>query len=323
VALATENPPASALTGSGRGAAADKGFRVAALVAGLTILGILGAIAVSTTQKAWPAFAKEGLSFVFTDNWNPSQEHFGALALIYGTIVVSLIAVVIAVPVSIGIALFVTEVASRRFRPAITTVMDLLAAIPSVVFGLWGFLYLRPHLKDGYNWVADHGASIPIVNSIFGTSLSGQSFMTAGLIVALMIVPIITSITREVFLTVPRNDKDGALALGATRWEMVKGVVLPHSTSGITAAVMLGLGRAMGETIAIALVIGASPQIVTNVFSQGEAMPSQIARQLNESTGDFQAALIGLGVLLFALTIIVNVAARGLVTRFERRAQGG
>jgi phosphate transport system permease protein len=147
--------------------------------------------------------------------------------------------------------------------------------------------------------------------------------MTAGLIVALMIVPIITSITREVFLTVPRNDKDGALALGATRWEMVKGVVLPHSTSGITAAVMLGLGRAMGETIAIALVIGASPQIVTNVFSQGEAMPSQIARQLNESTGDFQAALIGLGVLLFALTIIVNVAARGLVTRFERRAQGG
>ena len=323
MAQATINrEPGSALTTSGRGATADKAFRYAALGAGLSILFILGAIAVSTTQKAWPAFAKAGLSYVFTDNWNPNQGDFGALAFIYGTVVVSLIAVVVAVPVSIGIALFVTEVAPRRWRGGITTIIDLLAAVPSVVFGLWGFLVLRPQLKDMYNWIADHVSSIPIVNKVFDTSLSGQSFMTAGLIVALMITPIITSITREVFLTVPRNDKDGALALGATRWEMIKGVVLPHSSGGITGAVMLGLGRAMGETIAIALVIGASPQIVPNLFAQGEAMPSVIARNLNESSGDFQAALIGLGVLLFVITIAVNMAARRLVSTFDRTLKG-
>ena len=314
--------PGSALTSSGRGATADATFRYVALGAGLTILFILGGIAVSTTQKAWPAFAKTGLAYIYSDNWNPNTGHFGAAAFIYGTVVVSIIAVVVAVPVSIGIALFVTEVAPRRLRSAITTMVDLLAAVPSVVFGLWGFLVLRPVLKDLFNWIADQVHSVPIVNKVFGPSLSGQSFMTAGLIVALMITPIITSISREVFLTVPRNDKDGALALGATRWEMVKGVVLPHSSGGITGAVMLGLGRAMGETIAIALVIGASPQIVANLFAQGEAMPSVIARNLNESSGDYQAALIGLGVALFVLTIGINMAARRMVSAFDRSLKG-
>ena len=312
----------SALTTSGRGAAADAAFRYVALLAGLTILAVLGGIAVSTTQKAWPAFAKAGLSYVFSDDWNPGTGHFGTLSFIYGTFVVSVIAVLVAVPVSIGIALFVTEVAPRRLRSAITTIVDLMAAVPSVVFGLWGFLVLRPVLKDFFNWIAERVHPIPVVSSILGPSLSGQSFMTAGLIVALMIVPIITSISREVFLTVPRNDKDGALALGATRWEMIKGVVLPHSSGGITGAVMLGLGRAMGETIAIALVIGASPQIVTNLFAQGEAMPSVIARNLNESSGDYQAALIGLGVALFVLTIGINIAARRLVSTFDRALKG-
>jgi phosphate transport system permease protein len=321
VAAAADNPE-RALTTSGQGTAADRTFRFIALAAGLMVLFILGAIAVSTTQKAWPAFAKAGLSYVFSDHWDPNAAKFGALAFIYGTFVVSIIAVVVAVPVSVGIALFVTEVAPRRVRGAITTVMDLLAAVPSVVFGLWGFLVLRPQLKDLYNWIADHVSSVPVLHTIFGPSLSGQSFMTAGLIVALMIVPIITSITREVFLTVPRNDKDGALALGATRWEMIKGVVLPHSSGGITGAVMLGLGRAMGETIAIALVIGASPQIVGNLFAQGEAMPSVIARNLNESSGDYQAALIGLGVTLFVLTIAINIAARRLVSTFDRALKG-
>jgi len=323
VAQATiDRKPGDTLTSTGRGAAADTVFRYAALGAGLSILLILGGIAVSTTQKAWPAFAKAGLSYVFTDNWNPNTGDFGALSFIYGTIVVSLIAVIVAVPVSVGIALFVTEVAPRRWRGLLTTVIDLLAAVPSVVFGLWGFLVLRPQLKDLFNWIADKVHDVPVVHSVLGPSLSGQSFMSAGLIVALMITPIITSITREVFLTVPRNDKDGALALGATRWEMIKGVVLPHSSSGVTGAVMLGLGRAMGETIAIALVIGASPQIVPNLFAQGEAMPSVIARNLNESTGDYQAALIGLGVVLFVLTILVNIAARHLVARFDQSLKG-
>ena len=321
MAVATEKSD-GALTASGRGARADTAFRFVALAAGLTILFILGAIVVSTTQRAWPAFAREGVSYITSDDWNPNQGKFGALAFIYGTFVVSVIAVVLAVPVSVGIALFTTEVAPRRLRSTVTTVMDLLAAVPSVVFGLWGFLVLRPYLKDIYNSIADFVNPVPVLNTVFGPSLSGQSFMTAGLIVALMITPIITSITREVFLTVPRNDKDGALALGATRWEMIKGVVLPHSSSGVSGAVMLGLGRAMGETIAIALVVGGSPQIVANLFGQGEAMPSVIAHNLNESSGDYQAALIGLGVALFVLTVIINMAARALVSTFDRSLKG-
>ena len=293
----------------------DTLFSNGAKVAGYLVLVILAAIAVSTTTKAWPAFRSEGVGFFLSDNWVPSQGHFGARAIIYGTLVVSAIALVVAVPLSIGIALFITELAPRRIRSSITTVMDVLASVPSVVFGLWGFLILRPDLKDFYNGVADAVSGIPVLRSVFGESLSGQSFMTAGLIVGLMIVPIITSIVREVFQTVPINEKHGALALGSTRWEMIRGVVFPHSTGGVVGAVMLGLGRAMGETIAVALVIGASPQITANLFGQGEAMPSVIARNLNEASGNYRAALIGLGVGLFALTILINISARLLVKR--------
>ncbi|MEY2403859.1 MAG: phosphate transport system permease protein, partial [Acidimicrobiaceae bacterium] len=204
MALATNEKSDSALTRNGRGAGADKAFRAVALGAGLTTLVVLAAIVISTTQRAWPAFAKMGLSYLTSSDWNPNQGKFGALAFIYGTFVVSVVAVVVAVPVSIGIALFVTEVAPRRLRSVITTVMDLLAAVPSVVFGLWGFLVLRPHIKDVFNSIADLVHPVPVLNRIFGPSLSGQSFMTAGLIVGLMITPIITTITREVFLTVPR-----------------------------------------------------------------------------------------------------------------------
>jgi phosphate transport system permease protein len=227
-----------------------------------------------------------------------------------------------AVPVSIGIALFVTEVSPRRYRTAITTVIDLLAAVPSVVFGLWGFQVLRVNLPHAYDAVANTIGQIPLLDHVFKKDSTGLSFMTAGLILGLMITPIITSVTREVFLTVPRNDKDGALALGATRWEMIRSVVLPHSSGGLTGAVMLGLGRAMGETIAVALTIGASPRIVANLFGQGEAMPSVIARNLNESSGTFRAALIGLGVVLFVLTIVINVAARRAVVIVDRRLKG-
>jgi phosphate transport system permease protein len=311
-----------ALIGRRGAAVGDKTFKGLALTAGLVVLVILGLIAITTTQRAWPAFSHAGLSFFTSDVWNPNKDEFGARAFIYGTVVVSVVAILIAVPISLGIALFVTEVAPRRIRAAVTTVMDLLAAVPSVVFGLWGFLVLRPKLNDIYNSIHDAVHGVPVLRTVFGPSASGQSFMTAGLIVGLMITPIITSITREVFLTVPRNDKDGALALGATRWEMIRDVVLPHSSGGVVGAVMLGLGRAMGETIAIALVIGASPQIVANLFAQGEAMPSAIARYLNESSGTFQAALIGLGVTLFFLTIAVNIGARQLVKVMDRRLRG-
>ncbi len=301
---------------------ADRGFGWLALGAGFLVLVILFGIALAMTVKALPAFQEAGLSFLFSDTWDPNANEFGALAFIYGSVVISLIALIMAVPVSVGIALFVTEVAPRRARSATMTVLDLLAAIPSVVFGLIAFITLRPPLKDLYNWIADAVADIPVLHTIFGPSQSGMSFMTAALILALMITPIITSITREVLSTVPDGEKGGALALGATRWEMIRGVVIPHSFGGIVGAVMLGLGRALGETIAVVLVIGASPQIVANLFAPGEAMPSAIARNLNESSGTYQAALIGLGVVLFGLTIIINMSARGIVTRVERRMRG-
>lgn len=310
------------LAGDRHAARPDRWFRAGARAAGYLVLVILAAIAVSTTVKAWPAIRTEGAGLLFRDDWVPSKGRFGGFSILYGTLVISAIGLVVAVPLAIGIALFVTELAPKRLRAWITTVMDVLASVPSVVFGLWGFLILRPHLKDVFNSIADAVSGIPVLRSIFGPSLSGQSFMTAGLIVGLMIVPIITSIVREVFRTVPVNEKNGALALGSTRWEMIRGVVFPHSTGGIVGAVMLGLGRAMGETIAVALVIGASPQITSNLFAQGEAMPSVIARNLNEASGTYQAALVGLGVGLFVLTIAINVSARLLVRRVDRATKG-
>jgi len=317
--LQVDNPLAK--VGSGRGVRADRAFRFAARAAGLTVLVILAGIAVSTTQRAWPAFSSAGLDYFTTTKWNPNEDQFGILPFVYGTVVISFIGILIAVPVSIGIALFVTEVAPRRLARAINTVMDVLAAVPSVVFGLWGFLVLRPHLRDVFNSISDGVSGVPVLGSLFGRS-SGSSFMSAGLILGVMIVPIITSISREVLRTVPLNDRNGALALGATRWEAIRGVVLPHSFGGLVGAAMLGLGRAMGETILVALVIGASPQIVANLFAQGEAMPSIIARNLNEAQGLHQAALIGLAVVLFVLTIVVNVAARRSVSAIDRRMKG-
>jgi phosphate transport system permease protein len=305
-----------------RGRAADEGFRLLTLAAGLTVLVVLVLIAGSTLSNAWPAFREAGLSFFTSKEWIPNENKFGALSFIYGTGVVATVAVLIAVPVSVGIALFVTEVAPLRLRSVVIAVMDLLAGIPSVVFGLWGILVLAPNVASLYNSFSRAVDGIPVLTTLFDGTQTGRSFFTAGLILAVMITPIITSVTREVFRTVPANDKDGALALGATRWEMIKGVVLPHSVGGMVGATMLGLGRAMGETIAVALVVGATPQITANLFSTGDTMPSVIAFQFGEASGVHRSALIALGVALFALTIVVNVSARMIVRRVETRLRG-
>jgi phosphate transport system permease protein len=199
-----------------------------------------------------------------------------------------------------------------------------MAAVPSVVFGLWGLLVLAPNLTGLYDHISSAVASIPVLKTLLARGPSGQSYFTAGLVLALMITPIITSLTREVFRTVPRNDKEGALALGATRWEMITGVVLPHSTGGIVGAVMLGLGRAMGETIAVALLIGGNARVFHSLFGPGDAMPSVIARNLGESSiyPYYREALIGLGVTLFALTIVVNIVGRRVVGRLDQRLRG-
>src|SRR3954468_11635366 len=200
---------------------ADQSFRGLALAAGLFILVILALIAITATQKALPAFRSQGLSYFTSKKWIPNEDKFGALAFIYGTLVVSVIAVIFAVPVSVGIALFVTETAPKRMRPLVTGMMDLLAAVPSVVFGLWGILVLAPNIKGLYNGVSSGVNSIPILTTIFNGSRSGHAYFTAGLILAIMITPILPPLPREVFATVPENGKNGAYALGATRWDMI------------------------------------------------------------------------------------------------------
>jgi len=309
------------LTVPGRGTRADKIFRYIALGAGALVLVVLLLIAIVTTQRAWPAFTELGFSYFLGTEWIPSEGEFGILPLVWGTVLVSFIAIVISVPISIGIALFVTEMAHRKVRSFVITVIDVLAAVPSVVFGLWGFFYLIPPFQSAFNWFSDLVSGIPVINAIFGTS-TGSSFASAGIVLALMITPIVTVVSREVFLTVPENDRAGALALGATRWEMIRGVVFPHSTGGLTGAVMLGLGRAMGETVAVALLIGAVPRLSIDVFGVGETMPAQIFRNLSEADDLFRAALIGLGVCLFVLTIAINISARKVVVLVDRRSRG-
>jgi phosphate transport system permease protein len=297
-------------------------FQILALAAGLLVLAILVLIAVSTSQQASSWFSHEGLSGVFSTTWNPATNKFGSLTFVYGTALTSVIAIIIAVPLSLGIALLLTEVVSRRWSRPIVYVIDLLAVVPSVVWGLWGILVLAPWLQKIYTSIGSGVKGFPVLGSLFGPPVSGASFFTAGLILAFMVTPIITSLSREVIATVPAIDREGAYALGATRWEMIRGAVWPHSQSGIVGAILLGLGRAMGETIAAALVIGSSPQITSHLFAPGYSMPSVIADQFGEASGVFRAALIGLGVLLFALTIIINVIARTAVGRSVRRSRG-
>jgi phosphate transport system permease protein len=298
---------------------ADRAFRLIVLCCGLVVLMVLALIAISTTQQAWPAFREAGLGFFTKNDWNPSADHFGALAFIYGTVVSSVIALVLAVPVSIGIALFLTDLAPRKLRRPVSYIVDLLAVVPSVVYGLWGILVLAPFIQGPYGSISRSVGDVPLLGWLFGGQVSGKSLFTGGLILAMMITPIITAITREVFETVPRGQKEAALALGATRWEMIRASVLPHGRGGVVGAVMLGLGRAMGETIALALVIGSSPQITRHLFGPGDAMAAVIANQFGEASGTFRAALIGLGVALFAVTIVVNLSARVIVTRAEAK----
>jgi phosphate transport system permease protein len=292
----------------------DRTFQIITLAAGLLVLVILVLIAFSTTQQALPWFKAEGWG-IFGKTWNPATNQFGALAFIYGTALTSLIALLMAVPVSVGIALLLTEVVPYRLARPIVYVIDLLAVVPSVVWGLWGILVFAPWIQHIYTKIGSAVTGIPVLENLFGPPTSGASFFTAGVILAFMITPIVTSLSREVIATVPAIDKEGAYALGATRLEMIQGAVWPHSKGGIVGAVLLGLGRAMGETIAAALVIGSSATITSHVFAPGDSMPAVIANQFGEASGTFRAALIGLGVLLFAFTIIINVIARTIVGR--------
>ncbi|HEY1811804.1 MAG TPA: phosphate ABC transporter permease subunit PstC [Kofleriaceae bacterium] len=314
---------ASQLDLRGTGDGADRAFRWLAIGAAALVLLILGLIAITMTERSSSVFGKMGLDFFTSKRWAPPDGQFGGLSFIWGTLYTSAIAIALAVPISMGVSLFITQLAPRWLKMPLVYVLDLLAVIPSVVFGLWGVLTLAGPIQHFYMHVHNAVGGIPVLGSIFGDSPQGRSFMTAGIILAVMITPIITSLAREVIETTPQNEKEAALALGATRWEMIRGAVIPHSKGGITGAVMLGLGRAMGETIAAALVIGSSiGQISLNVFSAGNSMPAVIANEWGEADEIHKSALIALAVVLFVITIIVNVVASTIVRRSMARSRG-
>jgi phosphate transport system permease protein len=251
------------------------------------------------SNRALPVLRQMGTDFFTTIRWSPPDVLFGALPFIFGTLFTAAIAVAIAVPISLGVALFITQVAPPWLKKPMVYLVDLLAVVPSVVFGLWGVLVLSQHFE------------------------LGRSFLTAGIILAIMIIPIITSLSREVMETTPPADKEGALALGSTRWEMIGAAVLPHSAGGLVGAVMLGLGRAMGETIAAALVIGSALGRVTlNPFAPGNSMPAVIANEWGEADTMHKSALIALAVTLFVITIAVNLVATAIVQRSMKRSRG-
>nr|WP_245679224.1 phosphate ABC transporter permease subunit PstC [Actinomadura hibisca] len=293
----------------------DKIFLHAARGSGILVLVIMAAIAVFLVWKAIPALQRNEASFLTAQDWDPNATppKFGIAQLAFGTVMSSLLALLMATPVAIGIALFISFYAPRRLASGLGYVVDLLAAVPSIIYGLWGLLVLAPHmegiskaLNTALGWIPLFGGDSPGKNSIF----------TAGVVLAIMILPIISSISREVFVQVPRANVEAALALGATRWEMIRLSVLPYGRSGMVGAAMLGLGRAMGETIAVAMVLTFVPGINLHLLEDGgSTFAANIAKSFGEATDTGRGALIASGLVLFVITLVVNMAARAVVAR--------
>jgi phosphate ABC transporter permease protein PstC len=265
-------------------------------------------------DQAGPSISKFGIfNFAFRNDWDVSRNIYGAAPLLVGTLITSGIALLLGVPIAVAAALYVTELCPRRLRAPLTILLELLAAVPSVVYGLWGVFVLIPKLRPAEHWFGKTFDFLPFV----GPNVAGPNYFIAGLILAIMILPIVSAITREVMATVPADNKEAALALGATRWEMIRTAILPYSRAGITGAAMLGLGRAIGETIAVTLVIGNAPTIGKQIFDQGYSLAAVIANEFGEAANVpiHRAALIEAGLVLFVLTLIVNGIARWVVTR--------
>jgi phosphate transport system permease protein len=291
----------------------DRALRYGLTGLSALILALIVYFFVRLLGEARPAFAKEGvLGFVFGNDWNVSAEQFGALPLLVGTLITSGLALVIGVPVAVATALYATELCPLRLRGPLMVLVELLAAVPSVVYGLWGIFYLAPKLQPAEQWVADRLSGIPFIG---GGTATIPNYFVAGLVLAIMILPIVSAISREVMATVPADHKEAALGLGATRWEMIRTAVLPYCRSGIVGGAMLGLGRAIGETIAVTILIGDAPQLGRHLFGQGYSLAAVIANEFGEATGLHRSALFAAGLVLFVLTLLVNTAARVLVRR--------
>jgi phosphate transport system permease protein len=294
----------------------DRIFYVAVLSCGLCVLGLVGVIVYQLVTKSalsWHAF---GWKFFFRSEWDPVNEQFGAWPFVYGTLVSSLLALVLAVPLAVGVAVFITEMCPRWLKGALAFTTELLAAIPSVIYGLWAIFVMVPLLRE---YVEPFLARSLGWTGLFEGTPYGIGMLAAGIILAIMVVPIISSITREVMTAVPQQQREAVLALGATRWEMIRTGVLRNARAGIMGGVILGLGRALGETMAVTMVIGNRPEIARSLFAPGYTMASVIANEFSEATSDtYLSALVEVGLALFLVTIIVNIMAQLLVWSVTR-----
>jgi len=301
---------------------ADSSFRVMTLGAALVVLALLVGVAVSLFIGAWPAFSHFGIGFLFSDSWSPPKERFGAAAAIYGTVVTAIIAMVIGVPVGMGIAVFLTELCPPTLRRPIGIAIELLAGIPSIIYGIWGVYYFKPFMQAYLQpFLISTLGAIPGVGALFAGPPLGYGIFTAGLVLAVMILPFVTAISRDVFETVPTVLKEAAYGVGATTFEVVGSIVIPYTRVGVIGGVMLALGRALGETMAVTFVIGNATHISTSILSQGTTISAMIANQFADADpGLFTSSLLALGFILFIITFLVLAAARFMLSRLEVKA---
>jgi len=304
------------------GAIGDFLFRHLTFLFALLVLLILGGVIVALIDGALPALRTFGVSFLFSDVWNPVTEKFGALAPIYGTLVTSAIAMLVGIPVAFGIAVFITEICPGWLKRPLATMIELLAAIPSIIYGIWGLFVFAPFVQQYIqpNLIASLG-QIPGFGALFAGPPLGIGVLTAGFILAIMVLPFISSIMRDVFETVPAILKESAYGLGATRSEVVRQIVLPYTRIGVVGGIMLGLGRALGETMAVTFVIGNAHRISVSILQPGTTISASLANEFTEAVGDlYLSSLIALGFILFVITFIVLAIAKMMLLRLEHRA---
>lgn len=311
-------------SGSGigrRGVAADAVFREVTRAAALLVLALAVAILLVLLVQAWPAFRQFGWHFFTGSEWDPSHQKFSALTSIFGTLVTSAIAMVIAVPVSFGIALFIAELAPAWLRRPVSTAVELLAAIPSIIYGMWGLFVFAPLFGQYVQpWITAHLGAWPLVGALFQGPPMGIGIFTAGLILAIMVIPFISSVMRDMFQLVPTVLKESAYGVGCTTWEVAWHVVLPYTRVGVVGGIMLGLGRALGETMAVTFVIGNSHTIGASLFDAGNTISSTLANEFTEAVGEtYTSSLIALGLILFVITFVVLALAKLMLMRMAAR----
>jgi phosphate transport system permease protein len=299
----------------------DAAFRFLTLLCAAVVLVLLGGVVMMLAVGATPAWQAFGIGFLFDQRWNPVTETFGGLAPIYGTLVVSLIAMLIAIPLGLGIALFLSELCPASMRSPIGIAIEMLAGIPSIIYGIWGLFVLAPLLQATVQPVLIATfADVPLLSSLFAGPPYGIGVLTAGLILAIMVLPFIACVSRDVFAATPPLLKEAAYGVGATRWEVARSVVLPYARAGVIGAILLGLGRALGETMAVTFVIGNANRLSASLLAPGTTISASIANEFTEAVGGlYTSALIALGLILFVITFVVLAAARYLLLKLERR----